>query len=120
MTTLEDRFLATASPDVRVGERVRMWMYRRGMNQLDIAKVLGIGGTTVSRKLAGKTGWSVSDLIKTAALLDVSVSDLVAEEMVEIEKMRLASAHAEPKPVSEPPVRLELTTFALQERRSTN
>lgn len=74
-------------------------MYRRGMNQLDIAKVLGIGGTTVSRKLAGKTGWSVSDLIKTAALLDVSVSDLVAEEMVEIEKMKLASETSDSKTI---------------------
>ena len=92
MTILEERFTESATPDTLVGERVRTWMYRRGLNQLDIANVLGIGGTTVSRKLSGKTSWSVNDLVRTAALLDVSISDLLADDIVELEKTKIAHA----------------------------
>ncbi|WP_406708695.1 helix-turn-helix domain-containing protein [Trueperella pyogenes] len=70
-------------------------MYRRKLNQLDIARVLGIGGTTVSRKLSGKTGWSVTDLVKTAALLDISIADLIDESLVENEKRNMTPNSSE-------------------------
>ena len=120
MTTAIQDFSMTQTLDQAIGERVHIWLRRKRLMQRELATLLQITPAAVSHKIAGRSSWSAVDLVRTASFLDIPLSELLPEEMVEIEKMRLASAHAEPKPVSEPPVRLELTTFALQERRSTN
>ena len=55
---------------------------------MGLAEMLGLQPATVSRKIAGKTAWSVDDLVKTAAFLDVSILDLLPEETVELEKAK--------------------------------
>ena len=120
MSIVEDQFRVMMTADEIVGERVMVWMKRRGLTGVDVATHLGISRQSVSRKCGGHVSWSLSELARLAHLLVVPLSELVPEDLVAVEQRKLASAHAEPKPVSEPPVRLELTTFALQERRSTN
>ncbi|WP_407640838.1 helix-turn-helix domain-containing protein [Arcanobacterium ihumii] len=71
-----------------VGERVNLWLRRRGLTQMSLADKLGITSATMSTKIAGKTSWSVEDLVKTAAFLDVSIADLLPEETVELEKAK--------------------------------
>ena len=78
--------------DERVGELVRVWMYRREVRQPELAKQLGITQQTASRKISGKITWSVTDLAKTAALLDVPLSELMPEDTVEIAKSLEANA----------------------------
>lgn len=55
---------------------------------MSLADKLGITAATMSTKIAGKTSWSVEDLVKTAAFLDVSISDLLPNETVELEKQK--------------------------------
>ncbi|MGV9196593.1 helix-turn-helix domain-containing protein [Arcanobacterium canis] len=97
MTVLSNDYALTVQPDTRVGEQVRLWRHRRGKNQQDIAEMLQIRSATVSRKIAGKTAWSVSDLVKTAAFLNVSITDLLPEDTVEIEQKKMASDSKESK-----------------------
>ena len=78
--------------DERVGELVRVWMYRREVRQPELAKQLGITQQTASRKISGKITWSVTDLAKTAALLNVPLSELMPEDTVEIAKSLEANA----------------------------
>ena len=84
--------IATVAPMIeqtveeRVGEQVRFWMYRRGIHQPQIAKVLNLTAATVSRKIAGKVPWTATELAKTAAVLDVPLTELMPEDTVEIAK----------------------------------
>lgn len=103
------------SIDQIVGERVMLWLKRRGQSQTELGKYLGLSRSSASKKIAGLVGWSTTDLVRTAAFLDIPVSELLSDDLVELEREQHATGS-----VSEPPVRLELTTFALQERRSTN
>ena len=67
------------SPDVLVGTRVHMLMWERGTKQIALAPKLGITQTGLSKKLKGRVGWSVSDLIAVARELGTTVSYLVGE-----------------------------------------
>lgn len=70
--------------DARVGEEIRFWMYRRGVKQPEIAQALGLSVASVSKKMAGKVSWSVTDLAKAAALLNVSIDELIPADAIEI------------------------------------
>ncbi|WP_430600877.1 helix-turn-helix domain-containing protein [Brevibacterium sp. K72] len=67
------------SPDMLVGTRVHMLMWERGMTQVALAPLLGITQTGLSKKLKGRVGWSVSDLLAVARELGTSVAYLVGE-----------------------------------------
>ena len=96
----------TQSVEQRVGEQVRFWMFRRGVRQPELAEKLGVTAASASRKIAGKIGWSVSDLAKAAAVLDVPLSELMPDDTIEI-------ARAEMESQSVPCVGLEPTTKGL-------
>ena len=87
----------TQTLDQAIGERVHIWLRRKRLMQRELATLLQITPAAVSHKIAGRSSWSAVDLVRTASFLDIPLSELLPEEMVEIEKMRLASAHAEPK-----------------------
>ncbi|WP_425543341.1 helix-turn-helix domain-containing protein [Rothia amarae] len=54
-------------------------MARRGLNQGDIARILGVTQSSVSEKLRGKIAISITDLITIAAALEISLADLLGE-----------------------------------------
>lgn len=69
-----------------------MWLFRRGKQQADLAAYLDLTGATTSRKIAGKTQWSVTDLARTAAFLEVPLSELMPEDTVEIARAGMEKA----------------------------
>lgn len=105
--TITATYEMTQSVDQRVGEQVRFWMFRRAVRQPELAEKLGVTAASASRKIAGKIGWSVSDLAKAAAVLDVPLSELMPDDTIEI-------ARAEMESQSVPCVGLEPTTKGLE------
>ncbi|MGJ9632585.1 helix-turn-helix domain-containing protein [Actinotignum sp. GS-2025c] len=72
--------------DEAVGVNVVLWLRRRGKQQMDLAEWLGLTKASVSRKTLGKTPWSVQDLVATAAFLNVPISALLPDSVVEQEQ----------------------------------
>ena len=80
------------SPDAVIGERVRLWQFRRHVTQKRLAEVLRTTPPGVSRRIKGQTSWSPTDLIRVAAFLDVEISDLLPDTLVEQERQRIGLA----------------------------
>ncbi|MGJ9461759.1 helix-turn-helix domain-containing protein [Actinotignum sp. GS-2025g] len=76
--------------DEAVGINVILWLRRRGKQQMELANWLGLNKASVSRKTLGKTPWSVQDLVSTAAFLDVPISALLPDSVVEEEQKKKA------------------------------
>ncbi|WP_367262657.1 helix-turn-helix domain-containing protein [Trueperella pyogenes] len=72
-----------------------MWMRRKGVMQMELAPALGITAGVVSRKIAGRTTWSVEDLVNAARFLDVPISELLPESAVEVGQKKLAPNSSE-------------------------
>lgn len=108
------------SANVRVGEQVRLWLRRRGRSQQDLAIQLGIRPASLSRKVSGVTGWTINDLVTTAAFLDVEIRDLLPDDTVEQEKARLHEKVPAEAGTLEPPVGIEPTTYSLRVNRSAD
>lgn len=66
-----------ADIDAEVGALVHQAMFRARISQTRLAPLLGIGQSTLSKKLRGTIPWSVVDLVTAAQLLDVDVADLL-------------------------------------------
>jgi len=49
-----------------------------GLTQGMVADALGVTQATVSRKIAGRSAWSVPELAQLAVLLDVTPADVLA------------------------------------------
>lgn len=64
----------------RIGANVRAEMARRGVSQTALADQLGITQTGVSTRLRGKVAFNVDELAAVAAVLEVPVTVLLAEE----------------------------------------
>lgn len=60
-----------------VGATVRAELARRNIKQRQLAEVLGIAQTQISRRLAGDVAFNVDELAVVATFLGMSVSDLV-------------------------------------------
>lgn len=63
-----------------IAEEIRALMGRRQINKVQLAKRLGVDETWVGRRLNGRQGFGVDDLPKIAAILGVSVADLLPRE----------------------------------------
>ena len=83
--------------DESIGERVHIWLRRRGLMQRDLAAVLGISPAAVSHKIAGRSSWSALDLVKASTLLQLPLGELISDEMIEIEQKKLVSGSSEPE-----------------------
>lgn len=65
---------------VTVGATVRAEMARRRRTQRQLAEVLGISQTQVSRRLLGEISFNVDELALVATFLGMTVADLVGGE----------------------------------------
>lgn len=66
----------------RTGANVRAEMARRDMNQSALAEQLGISQSMLSYRLSGKVAFDVDELARVAAVLEVPVATLLAEQPV--------------------------------------
>ncbi|MFY4659948.1 MULTISPECIES: helix-turn-helix domain-containing protein [Bifidobacteriaceae] len=76
---------------------VRLYLSMRHLKQVDLANTLGLTRSVVSQKLSGGVAWSISDLEKTAALLQVKPEALLSDEV--LEKMGLVGGR-NPQPTT--------------------
>lgn len=60
-------------------DNIRAEMARRRLSQTELAGVLGISQTAVSRRLSGDTRFSVDELLKVAGWLGVPAASLLPE-----------------------------------------
>ena len=65
------------SADIAFGATVNAVLFQQRASRKDLSKVLGVTGTMATRKLRGDVGWSLSDILKTAAWLRVPVENLL-------------------------------------------
>lgn len=72
-----DGQVVTPLYDERIGARVREALREHGRTQQELAFVLGIDPAAVNRRLTGRTAWKASELADTAAMVGVSVADLM-------------------------------------------
>jgi len=78
-----------------VGQAIHMRLWRQGIPQRELAEVLGIGQSTMSKKLRGSVSWTVQELVSSAVFLDVPPVDLLPRvdsnhQPADIRRARLA------------------------------
>lgn len=66
--------------DQITGERVHILLRRRGIQQQELADILGLTQTSASRKILGKRSWTLDELLATARFLGVPVTELLPED----------------------------------------
>lgn len=59
-----------------------MLIWRAGKTQGAVADAIGMESTALGKKLRGKNGWAIQELIDIAAELDTTVAYLVGESSV--------------------------------------
>jgi transcriptional regulator with XRE-family HTH domain len=63
--------------DEITGEKVHILLRRRGIQQQELADVLGTTQTSVSRKILGKRSWTLDELLATCQFLNVPVTEIL-------------------------------------------
>lgn len=89
MTISGANYLENQTLDEAIGERVHLWLRRKSFMQRDLADTLNLTPAAVSHKIAGRSAWSALDLVKTAAFLDLPISELMSDDMVVIEQKKM-------------------------------
>ncbi|MFK3576786.1 helix-turn-helix transcriptional regulator [Bifidobacterium thermacidophilum] len=73
-----------------------------GMNQATLSERLGLKRSTMSIKLAGRSSWSVPNLVETAYILNTTPQALMDDTfMTRMEKMRSSEQKPSELPVAE-------------------
>jgi transcriptional regulator with XRE-family HTH domain len=63
--------------DEAVGQNLHMTMWRRGIPQTRLAERLGVTQGTLSRKLRGKSPWTLDEVYAAAAALGCDPKELL-------------------------------------------
>lgn len=71
--------MPTLTHTERVTRNLRAEMSRAGINQTAVAAHLGLSQQAISRRMSGRTSFTVDELAHVAELLGVSVSVLFGE-----------------------------------------
>jgi transcriptional regulator with XRE-family HTH domain len=71
--------MPTLTHSERVARNVRAEMVRAAINQTDIASHLGISQQSISRRLSGRTSFTIDELAHIAIVLNVRLADLIGE-----------------------------------------
>ena len=65
-----------------LASEVKAWMARLGYRQIDIANALGVTQTQISARLRGQTPFTFEQLIKIAAIMEITLSDLLGDQIL--------------------------------------
>ena len=66
------------APDEAIGMTINQHLFARKMSGNSFGPVIGVSGATVSRKLRGNVGWSVTELLTAASFFGIEPADLPA------------------------------------------
>ncbi|MFP7697080.1 helix-turn-helix domain-containing protein [Trueperella sp. LYQ143] len=95
--SLDQEYIEKLSVDSYIGERVHLWLRRRGHSQVELSEYLGMTQASVSRKMKGKTAWTATNIYHVAQFLQVSVSELFPSENAYRLDVETASESLDPK-----------------------
>ncbi|XBH21923.1 helix-turn-helix transcriptional regulator [Jonesiaceae bacterium BS-20] len=76
-TTIAEPRTAEMTVDQAIGLTVNQYLFALKMPAVDLARAFNIGRSTVSRKLHGLVSFSPTELLITAKLLGIEISDLM-------------------------------------------
>lgn len=76
-TTYVDPRTAETAANLKISGEVRAWMARRGLKQVWLADVLGVGQSAVSKRLRGQLPFTAPELLLIASALDISLGELL-------------------------------------------
>ena len=65
------------APDEAIGMTINQHLFARKMSGNSFGPVIGVSGATVSRKLRGNVGWSVTELLTAASFFGIEPADLM-------------------------------------------
>ena len=65
------------APDEAIGMTINQHLFARKMSGNSFGPVIGVSGATVSRKLRGNVGWSVTELLTAASFFNIEPADLM-------------------------------------------
>lgn len=88
-TQLEDR--APTTVDQQIGAEIRAWLGRRGWSQRWLAQQLNVAPMQVSRRLRGETPLDVRELFAVAQALDITLGQLLGNDLVNEKNPHLVS-----------------------------
>ncbi len=77
--TLYEMPIELVTADELVGRRVHHLMWQRKITQTQFAEMTGQSQSAVGKRIKGKLGWKVEDLMQTARVLNTTVAYLVGE-----------------------------------------
>ena len=65
-----------------LASEVKAWMARLGYRQVDMANAIGVTQTQISARLRGQTPFTFEQLIKIAATMQITLSDLLGDQIL--------------------------------------
>lgn len=92
VTAVDDEL--DVSTDQWIGERVHQVMWRAKIKQTQVAPLMGLSQSALSRKILGKRSWSIDELAQISTILGVPIVDLVPPKLAAL----LRSTTAGPTP----------------------
>ena len=78
MDTIESLF----TPGLALARQVKAATARAGMSQYKLSKILGVSPSNMSKRFTGQKEFTFSDLLVIAGALDLSLSELLGEDIV--------------------------------------
>ncbi|AZL07539.1 helix-turn-helix domain-containing protein [Brevibacterium aurantiacum] len=78
-TSFEPAIDLERTANLKVSSEVRAWLARRGLKQLWLAELLGVGQSAVSKRLRGALPFTAPELMMIANALDISLAELLGE-----------------------------------------
>ncbi len=82
-------------PDVVLGAHVNSLRFLKRCTQADLGEVLGIGQSTMGKKLRGEVGISFAELLKLAAFFELAVEDMIPTQFAGQRRLQDAAAGQE-------------------------
>ncbi|MGM7670240.1 helix-turn-helix domain-containing protein [Microbacterium sp. A93] len=80
--TAEITHTFSTSLNRQVGLEVKTWLVRAGAKQVDLAAALQLSQTAVSKRLSGRTPFGIDELFVVADFLDIPLSRLLGNELL--------------------------------------
>lgn len=65
------------SPDFAIGMTVNQYLFINGMSASSLGPILGVSRSSVTRKLRGLVGWSVTELLTLSTYFGVDVQNFM-------------------------------------------